>query len=127
MAEDINDIDKKIKELESEMLSPVFWNDKTKAQATIKEISELKEKKSGFGKYDKGPAIMTIVSGAGGDDAEDFSKMLLDMYMKYADRKNWNISFIHEHKNDQGGYRNVSFEVSSNPSTRDARSGRSGP
>jgi peptide chain release factor 2 len=55
---------------------------------------------------------MTIISGAGGDDAEDFSAMLLSMYMKYASREGWGINFIHEHKNDHNGYRNVSFEIS---------------
>jgi peptide chain release factor 2 len=74
-------------------------------------LAELKNKKEGLGKYDKGNAIITIISGAGGDDAEDFSKMLLEMYLKFADRKKWGISFIHEHKNDHGGYRNVSFEM----------------
>jgi len=111
MAEDMNLIDEKIKRLEEEMLSPNFWSDKNKAQATLKELEELRNKKEGFNKYDKGNAILTIISGAGGDDAEDFSKILLDMYMKYANRKGWNISFIHEHKNDHGGYRNVSFEI----------------
>ena len=43
--------------------------------------------KQGFGKYDKGNAIITIISGAGGDDAEDFVSMLLSMYMKYVDKK----------------------------------------
>ena len=112
MEEDKKDIDNKIKELEDRMSDPLFWNDKIQAQSVIKEIAELKEKKEGFGKYDKGNAIVTIISGAGGDDAEDFSRILLDMYMKYADKKNWSISFIHEHKNDHGGYRNVSFEIS---------------
>ena len=112
MAEDADDINKKIEELENAMGRPDFWNDKIQAQNILKELVELKEKKEGFGKYDKGPAIVTIISGAGGDDAEDFSRMLLDMYMKYADRKNWGISFVHEHKNDHGGYRNVSFEIS---------------
>ncbi|HNW71733.1 MAG TPA: PCRF domain-containing protein [Candidatus Paceibacterota bacterium] len=106
-----NEIDKKIKELEDEMNSTSFWSDKEKAKNTIREIEELKNKKEGIGKYDKGNAIITIVSGAGGDDAEDFSRMLLDMYLKYADKKNFGISFIHEHKNDNGGYRNVSFEI----------------
>ena len=110
--EDLNEIDEKIKELEVQMSYPDFWTDKIKAQAVIKELEELKDKLGGAQKYDKGPAIITIVSGAGGDDAEDFSAMLLNMYMKYADNKGWNISFIHEHKNDQGGYRNVSFELS---------------
>ena len=40
-------------------------------------------------------------------------------------RKNWNVALIHEHKNDHNGYRNVSFEISGNPSTMS--SGRSGP
>ena len=110
--EDLNEIDEKIKELEVQMSYPDFWTDKIKAQAVIKELAELKNKLGGVQKYDKGPAIITIISGAGGDDAEDFSVMLLNMYMKYADNKGWNISFIHEHKNDQGGYRNVSFELS---------------
>jgi len=112
MAEDISKIDQQIKELEERMAEPLFWNDKVQAQAVLKELSELKDKKEGLGKYDKGPAILTIIGGAGGDDAEDFSKMLLDMYLKYADRNNFGISFIHEHKNDHGGYRNVSFEMS---------------
>ncbi|MEI8174521.1 MAG: PCRF domain-containing protein, partial [bacterium] len=105
-------IDEQIEKLEKEMASPDFWNDKNKAQNVIKEIAELKNKKEGAGKYDKGPAIITIISGAGGDDAEDFSSMLLSMYMKYANRKGYGINFIDEHKNDHGGYRNVSFELS---------------
>ena len=98
MAEDTNDINNKIKDLEEEMTNPLFWNDKVQAQNVLKELQELKEKLTGAQKYDKGPAIITIISGAGGDDAEDFSAMLLDMYMKYANKNNWGISFIHEHK-----------------------------
>ena len=111
MAEDTNDIQREIERLEADMFRPDFWADKTKAQATLKELAELKEKKEGLGKYDKGSAIITIISGAGGDDAEDFSAMLLTMYMKYLKRKNWDISFIHEQKNEHNGYRHVSFEV----------------
>ena len=109
--EENNFIDEKIKELEDQMAGPDFWADKLKAQAVLKELIELKAKKEGLGKYDKGNAILTIISGAGGDDAEDFSRILLDMYLKYADRKGWRVSFVHEHKNDHGGYRNVSLEI----------------
>lgn len=109
--EDKNDLEKRIQELEALVIGVDFWNDKTNAQSVLKEIQELKDKKEGFGKYDKGSAILTIVSGAGGDDAEDFSSILFDMYLKYANKKGWNISLIHEHKNDHGGYRNVSIEI----------------
>ena len=111
MPEDTNDIQKEIEKLEGEIQAPGFWNDKNKAQAVLKELAELKNKKEGLGKYDKGSAILTIISGAGGDDAEDFSAMLLSMYMKYVDKKGWRISFIHENKNDHNGYRNISLEI----------------
>ena len=93
------------------MHGPDFWSDKIKAQAIIKEISDLKEKLAGVGKYDKGNAVMTIFSGAGGDDAEDFSHMLLEMYFKYFKRRGWDTRLLHENKNDHGGYRNVTLEI----------------
>ena len=109
--EDTNDIQRKIEELEAQMQSVDFWNDKIKAQSVLRDLAELKAKKEGLGKYDKGNAILTIISGAGGDDAEDFSVMLFNMYFKFANKKSWGINFIHENKNDHGGYRNISFEI----------------
>lgn len=93
------------------MLAPNFWNDKDKAQALIKELQELKTQGHGGSKYDKGNAIITILSGAGGDDAEDFTGMLYRMYQKYIDRKGWTSYALHEHTNDHGGYRNIAFEI----------------
>ena len=92
------------------MQSLDFWNDKIKAQNVLRELADLKTKKEGVGKYDKGNAILTIISGAGGDDAEDFAGMLFEMYRKYAGKKNWGTLLIHENKNGDGGYRNISFE-----------------
>lgn len=105
------DLKAKIEALEAEMASPTFWTDKHKAQATIKEIQELKEKLEGKGKYDKGNAIITIFSGAGGDDAEDFSRMLVNMYMRYIEKRGWGVMILHQNENDHGGYRNITFEV----------------
>jgi len=119
-------IHKKIEKLEADMNSPDFWLDKEKAQKSIKELQALKDELEGVGKYDKGNAVMTIFSGAGGDDSEDFSAMLLEMYLKFISKQNWEFFLIHENKNDHGGYRNITIEIS-NPSTRSSRSGRSGP
>ena len=102
---------KKIEEFEAEMLHPDFWNNKAKAQAVLKEISELKSEISGKGKHDRGDAIMTIFSGAGGDDAEDFSRILFEMYSKFFTKKNWNCKILDENENDRGGYRNITFEI----------------
>lgn len=89
-----------------------FWLDKGKAQAAVKELQELKANLEGIGKYDRGDAILSILSGAGGDDAEDFSAMLMRMYRRYAEGQGWGFGVIHANENDHGGYRNVTIEVS---------------
>jgi len=111
MSERKTELKDKIKELESKMNGPDFWSDKHKAQEIIKEIASLKDELEGASKYDKGSAIMTILSGAGGDDSEDFSRMLLEMYMKFIRNKGWNVSLVHQNKNDHDGYRNVTIEI----------------
>lgn len=111
MAIDTEAIKNEIEKIESEMMEGDFWSDKVKAQEKIKKLSELKEELLGGEKYDRGNAILSILSGAGGDDAEDFSGMLLHMYMKYIENKGWQMNLIHENKNDVGGYRNISIEV----------------
>lgn len=105
------EIKKEIERLEALMIEVDFWNDKIKAQETIKRINDLKNELLGGEKYDKGNAILSIMSGAGGDDAEDFSAMLLKMYLKFIENKGWQAVLIHENKNDVGGYRNVSIEI----------------
>lgn len=102
---------KRIAEIEGAMQSPDFWNDKEKAQALIRELQDLKDEAEGKGKYDKLHAIVTILSGAGGDDAEDFSRMLFEMYQKYAAKRGWGLRIVHQNTNDQGGYRNITFEL----------------
>ncbi|MCK5059649.1 MAG: PCRF domain-containing protein [Candidatus Pacebacteria bacterium] len=106
-----NNISEKIKELEEQMSLPDFWNNKTKAQETIKEIQNLKDEAEGIGKYDKGDAVMTLFAGAGGDDAEDFAAMLFSMYEKFVARKNWRYTVLHQNQNDHGGFRNVTVEI----------------
>jgi peptide chain release factor 2 len=108
---DTNEIKNKIEALEKEMQLPDFWDDSEKAQAKIKELQELKDNIDGVGKYDRGNAVMTIFSGAGGMDSEDFSKMLFEMYRKYIEEKGWGISVVHENQNDHGGFRNLTFEI----------------
>jgi len=112
MNQDKAKIQERIAEIETAMSAGDFWMDKEKAQATIKELANLKDSLEGIGKYDKGEAIVTILSGAGGDDAEDFSSMLVRMYRKYCEGKGWGWSVIHSNENDHGGYRNITVEIS---------------
>jgi peptide chain release factor 2 len=104
-------LQQKITELEAQMYAPEFWNDKNKAQAVLKEIEDLKNKLEGGGKYDKGDCVLSIFTGAGGDDAEDFSRMLYEMYLKYCDRKGFSTILLDKNENGNGGYRSISIEI----------------
>ncbi len=101
-------------EIEARMMQADFWKDKDRAQADIQRMQEIKDELEGFGKYDKGSAIMTIFAGAGGDDAEDFVRMLYQMYIKYIyiESKSWKTLVLSEHTTDHGGYRNITMEIS---------------
>ncbi len=106
-----HDIEKRIIDIETRMGDADFWNDKDRAQATLKEYQDLKAKLAGAGQYDKSDAIVSIISGAGGDDAEDFSRMIFAMYSKYASARGWQTGLIASNENSMGGFRSVSFEI----------------
>jgi peptide chain release factor 2 len=101
----------RIAAIEQAMYQPDFWNDSEAAQAMIKELQELKDEAAGVSKYDKLNAIVTIVAGAGGDDAEDFARMLVEMYQRYAEKQGWIVEVIDSHANDENGYRNITFAI----------------
>jgi len=106
------EIQKKIEELESQMYDTHFWDDKIRAQTILKEIADLKEEQAGHGKFDKGDALLSVISGAGGIDAEDFAQILFTMYSKYFEKKGWGYKVIHSNENDHGGFRNIVVEAS---------------
>ena len=121
------EIERKIAEIEALMADPSFWQNKASAQETVARYHELKGELEGVGKYDKGEAIITIFSGAGGDDSEDFSRMLLEMYQKYCAKKGLATKLLHENTNDHGGFRNVTFEVQAVPPPRGGTTAKIGP
>lgn len=104
-------IKERLQQIEKQMSSPDFWQNPDQAQETIKEMQDLKDQLEGVNKFDKGSAIMTIFSGVGGDDAEDFVRMLLEMYMKYSQSKNWTILFLDQSANTENGYKSITFQI----------------
>jgi peptide chain release factor 2 len=102
--------DARLTELEALMAAPDFWLDKEQAQALVKEYQNLKEGVEGD-PHDAGNATLAILAGAGGDDAEDFARMLRRMYEGYAAKKGWRVRELHANENDHGGYRNLMLEI----------------
>ena len=105
------EINNRIAEIETLMSEADFWSDKVRAQEMVRELQELKNKKEGVDAFDRGNTIFSVISGAGGADAEDFARMLVEMYQKYFEKNKFEATLIHRNENDHGGYRNITLEV----------------
>ncbi len=101
----------RIAEIETAMLQADFWNEPQKAQAMIKELQTLRDAADGKGKYDRNNAVLSVVAGAGGDDAEDFARMLVEMYQKFCENRGWSFMVLDSNRNDLNGYRNITIEI----------------
>jgi len=109
-------LERRIVEIEAAMSAADFWVDKIKAQEVLKEYQDLKARLQGGGLpgqggYDKSDAILSIIAGAGGDDAEDFARILSDMYGKYIQSRGWKSAPLSSNQNTMGGYRSISIEI----------------
>ena len=74
-------------------------------------MRDLKAELEGGSKYAAGPATVSIFAGAGGDDAEDFVRILFEMYQKHADTYGYAITILDTTPNQLNGYRNISFHI----------------
>lgn len=66
----------------------------------------LKEKEKEVflsGKYDKKGALLSIRAGAGGQDAQDWATILLRMYERYCQRKEFKTNILHQSFGEGGG------------------------
>lgn len=62
-------------------------------------------------KYDKNNALLIISSGVGGRDAQDWASMLLRMYQRFCESRDWGINILHESLGEEGGVKSVTLEV----------------
>lgn len=63
------------------------------------------------GEYDSRAAIMTIRSGAGGDDATDFAEMLMRMYLRFAEKQGWSSQVLDTSFAEGAGIKSATFEI----------------
>ncbi|TPW73355.1 peptide chain release factor 2 [Schumannella sp. 10F1B-5-1] len=79
--------------------------------ALTKAIGDLEVTTLLDGEYDERGAVVTIRSGAGGDDATDFAEMLMRMYLRWAEKHDYPVKVMDTSYAEGAGIKSTTFEV----------------
>ena len=63
------------------------------------------------GENDHRNAFLTIQAGAGGNDAADFAEMLQRMYVRWSERRGFDIEEVERTESDEGGIRHATYII----------------
>lgn len=80
-------------------------------QNLVAGIEALEFKNMLSGKDDDKNGILTIHSGAGGTEAQDWADMLLRMYLRYCERSGFKVSIVDLLEGDGAGIKSATLEV----------------
>lgn len=129
-----------LRDLEAKSAHPDFWKDNLKAQEVMREIADLKREieeveeaelaiavedapaaEALLGKlelrtyladpYDQNDAILSLHSGQGGIEAQDWVAMLARMYQRFAEKRGWKAIVLEQSPGEEAGFKTITFEV----------------
>ena len=63
------------------------------------------------GKFDKAPAILSVHAGQGGTEAQDWASMLLRMYTRFLENKNWPYKLVDQSPGEEAGIKSATLEI----------------
>ena len=83
----------------------------SEVKALSKEIDTLKIETILSGEYDRNDAILTLHTGVGGSDANDWTEMILRMYTRWCEKKGYSLETIDYLPGDEAGVKSVTLKV----------------
>jgi len=114
----VNAVERRLDDLEVLVQLATEMEDEDSATEARQELAAL-EKTIGDleiqtlldGEYDERGAVVTIRSGAGGDDATDFAEMLMRMYLRWAEKHKYPVKVLDTSYAEGAGIKSATFEV----------------
>ncbi len=79
--------------------------------AIAQELDQLETASLLSGKYDSRNAYLTIQSGAGGTEADDWCEMLMRMYLYFFEKQGWDVSEYSKTHGTEAGFKEVTLYV----------------
>jgi peptide chain release factor 2 len=76
-----------------------------------RRLDELEEARLFQGPYDAGGAVVTVHSGAGGTDSQDWAEILLRMYLRWAQRRGFEVELTEASPGEEAGLKSATFLV----------------
>ena len=76
-----------------------------------RRLEHLEEQRLFSGEHDAGDAVVTIRSGAGGTDSQDWAEMLLRMYLRWAESRGFDVEMKEASEGEEAGLKSATFIV----------------
>jgi len=83
----------------------------TTFESIERRLEELELERLFSGPYDAGDALVTVNSGAGGTDAQDWAEMVLRMQMRWAERRGFKADLLEVSEGEEAGIKSATFRV----------------
>jgi peptide chain release factor 2 len=74
-----------------------------------RRLAELEEARLFSGTYDGGDAVVTVHAGAGGTDSQDWAEILLRMYLRWAERRGFEVEMKEASPGEEAGLKSATF------------------
>ncbi|SMG05502.1 peptide chain release factor 2 [Paracoccus sp. J56] len=88
----------------------------TDAETALKELVELAQQKELEallnGEADGNDTFLEINAGAGGTESADWASMLARMYVRWAEKKGYNVELLSETPGEEAGIRSAAYKIS---------------
>ena len=77
-----------------------------------KELDKYEIQQMLSGEYDEADAFLSVNAGAGGTDAQDWANMLLRMYTRWAELRNWKVELVDKSDGEEAGIKSATIKIS---------------